>query len=88
MARTDAERQAVEAEYAQRLEQGPDFTQHQVGSGYEEAPLHQLDAGDKQQVLKVFDAMREWQFRNGRDRSSSAEARGVRAPFQKSCRRS
>jgi hypothetical protein len=28
--------------------------------------MHQLDAGDKHQVLKAFDAVREWQWRNAR----------------------
>jgi hypothetical protein len=66
------ERQAVEAEYAQRLQVGPDFTQCQVGSGFEEAPLHRLDAADKRQVLAAFDAVREWQFRNPARRTDRA----------------
>jgi hypothetical protein len=37
-----------------------------VGSSFEEAPLHELDAGDKRQVPKAFDSVREWQFRNAR----------------------
>ena len=65
-ARTDRERQAIEAEYLARLEAGPDFASHRSGSDFSEPPLHQLDGAERRKMLAAFDAVREWQWRNNR----------------------
>lgn len=64
MARTDAERQAFEQEYAARMEQGPDFAGYHARSEFCEAPLHRMDERGRLQILRAFDEIRRWLWRN------------------------
>src|SRR5262245_48157009 len=66
MARCDLEREAVEAEYAKRLQAGPDFTHYRVNSDFSEPHVHDLDKGGKQAILTAFDQVRSWLYRNQR----------------------
>lgn len=64
LARTEAERQAFEQEYAARMEQGPDFTGYHARSEFCEAPLHKMDERGKVRILRAFDEIRRWLWRN------------------------
>ena len=78
MARCDLEREAVEAEYAKRLQLGPDFTHYRVGSDFSEPHQHDLDKGGKQAILTAFDQVRAWLYRNNRKPHGQAVSRAYR----------
>ena len=78
MARSDLEREAVEAEYAKRLQAGPDFCHYRTGSNFSEPHVHELDKGGKQAVLTAFDQVRAWLYRNQRKPHGQAVSRAYR----------
>lgn len=78
MARSDIERNAVEAEYAKRLQLGPDFAHYRVGSDFSEPHQHDLDKGGKQAILTAFDQVRSWLYRNSRKPHGQAISRAYR----------
>lgn len=85
MARTEAERQAFEQEYAARMEQGPDFCGYHARSEFCEAPLHRMDERGKQQLLRAFDEIRRWTWRNGRAPHGQAVSRAYREVLSALC---
>jgi Helix-turn-helix domain len=78
MATCDIDREAIEAEYAKRLQAGPDFCHYRVGSDFSEPHRHDLDKAGKQAVLTAFDQVRAWLYRNQRKPHGQAVSRAYR----------
>jgi len=78
MARCDIECEAIETEYAKRLQAGPDFCHYRTGSDFSEPHVHDLDKGGKQAVLTAFDQVRAWLYRNQRKPHGQAVSRAYR----------
>jgi hypothetical protein len=78
MARTAAERESIEVEYASRLEAGPDFCGYRTGSGFNEPHAHVLDKAGRQAILTAFDQVRAWLYRNNRKPRGQAVSRVYR----------
>lgn len=77
-ARSDAERREIEREYEVRLGQGPDFTLHQGGSTFDEAPLQTIDAEGRRAILRAYDEIRRWSWKNARKPHGQAVSRAYR----------
>jgi Helix-turn-helix domain len=78
MARCDVEREAIEAEYAKRLQDGPDFCHYRAHSDFSDPHGHELDKGGKQAMLTAFDQVRAWLYRNQRKPHGQAVSRVYR----------
>jgi hypothetical protein len=78
MAHTDAERDDIERDYAERAAAGPDFTGYHAKSDFSEPHVHDLDRGGKQAVLTAFDQVRGWLWRNSRKPHGQAVSRVYR----------
>jgi hypothetical protein len=78
MARTDGEREAIEADYVQRVAAGPDFAGYHAKSDFSEPHIHDLDKGGKQAILTAFDQVRGWLWRNTRKPHGQAVSRVYR----------
>lgn len=77
-ARTDIERQSIEREYTERMEQGPDFTAHHPKSTFNEPPLQKISDDQRRELLRAFDAVRRWSWINGRKARGQAISRAYR----------
>lgn len=77
-ARSDGERQAIEREYTERMEQGPDFTGHHTKSTFNEPPLQKITDDQRRELLRAFDAVRRWSWINGRKARGQAISRAYR----------
>ena len=77
-AHSDAERAAVDAEYGERLQAGPDFCHYHAGSSYAEPHVHNLTRDDKAKILVAFDQVRSWLWRNCRQPRGQAVSRVYR----------
>jgi len=78
MAKSDPERQAIEAEYQQRAAAGPDFAGYHAHSDFSEPHVHDLDKDGKQAILTAFDTVRSWLWRNCRKAHGQAVSRTYR----------
>lgn len=65
MARSDQDRAGIEADYAERSAAGPDFVSHRGGS-FVEPHLHKITREDRARLLRAFDEVRAWSWRNKR----------------------
>lgn len=77
-ARSESERQAIEREYELRMEAGPDFTQHHASSTFDEAPLQKIDEEGRRAILRAFDEIRRWSWKNARKPHGQAISRAYR----------
>lgn len=78
MAKSPAERAQAEQDYADRLEEGPDFAGYHVRSDFSEPHRHQIDSAGRQAILQAFDRVREWQWRNLRKPRGQAVSKAYR----------
>jgi hypothetical protein len=78
MAKSDPERQGIDAEYDQRAAAGPDFAGYHAKSDFSEPHVHDLDKGGKQAILAAFDTVRSWLWRNCRKARGQAVSRTYR----------
>ena len=78
LAHSDAERTAIDTEYGERLQAGPDFCHYHTGSSYAEPHVHSLTREDKAKILVAFDQVRGWLWRNCRQPRGQAVSRGYR----------
>jgi hypothetical protein len=72
MARSDEERDAIEAEYAERLEAGPSFVSYHAGSDFSEPHRHELNKEGMRKMLAAFDAVQAWQWERQRKHRGQA----------------
>ena len=82
MARDAGEREAIEIEYAARLEAGPDFCHYHSSSTYDPAPVNCIDRQGKREILTAFDQVRAWLWRNARKARGQAVSRIYREVLQ------
>jgi hypothetical protein len=76
--RSVREREEIEREYNQRMEQGPDFTQHHGSSTFDEAPLQKIDEEGRRAILRAYDEIRRWSWKNARKPHGQAVSRAYR----------
>jgi hypothetical protein len=69
MARNDAERDAIDAEYSERLQAGPDFVSYRARSDFSPPHRHNLTKQGQLEILKAFDVVRSWLWRNRKPRA-------------------
>jgi Helix-turn-helix domain len=68
----------IEAEYAKLIAAGPDFVRYHDGSGFHEAPLHNITKADRLTMLQAFDTIRSGLYRHGRRPRAQVVSRAYR----------
>ncbi len=77
-AHSNVERQDIEREFEERMEQGPDFTLHQPKSTFDAPTPQTITNEQRRELLRAFDAVRRWSWENGRKPKGQAISRSYR----------
>jgi Helix-turn-helix domain len=70
--------EAIDAEYARLVEQGPSFLQYREGSSFTEAPACKITRDDRAKMVHAFDLVRTGLWKHGRRSRAQAVSRAYK----------